>query len=217
MATGGVILGGLFLAVGVWRTGDRFFQDIRALFNTPQPPPQVDVRSILVHQVRSASELTTAIFAMEAVVPTSRDRTIGSYVIGRTTLLYIAYGEVRAGVDLNQVQPEDIQIVDDRVSLRLPPPQILDSKIDVTRSSVYDYDRGFLNLGPDAAPELQQLAQRETLGRIIQTACTQGVLEEASARAKLAVSQLLNTAGYKEFSVETQPPAADACQAIEQM
>jgi Protein of unknown function (DUF4230) len=213
MLTGGVMLGGLFFLAGVWRTGDRFLQNLQSLFNAPQPEPQVDVRSILVHQVQGASELTTAIFAMEAVVPASRDRTFGGYVIGKTTLLYVAYGEVRAGVDLSKLQPEDVQVVNENVvSLRLPPPEILDSKIDVTRSQVYDYDRGFLGLGPDAAPQLQELAQRETLQKIVQTACTQGVLEEANDRAKLVVSQLLTTAGYKEFSVDTQAADPKACE-----
>jgi hypothetical protein len=145
---------------------------------------------------------------MEAVVPTSRDRTFGGYVVGRTTLLYIAHGEVRAGVDLSKIQPEDVQISDQTVTLRLPPPEILDSKIDVNRSRVYDYDRGFMGLGPDAAPQLQSLAQQETLQKIVQTACSQGLLETANQRADFAVTQLLETAGAgdRSFIVETQPP-----------
>jgi Protein of unknown function (DUF4230) len=219
MLTGGLALAGLFVGVGVWRTGNQFIEDLRTAFLPsipPQPAPQVNVESVVVEQVRGASELTTAIFAMQAVVPTSRDRTLGGYVVGKTTLLYVAYGEVRAGVDLSQVQPADVQITADTVYLRLPPPQILDSKIDVTRSRVYDYDRGFLGLGPDAAPELQDLAQRETLQEIVAAACTEGVLQEASDRAELAVTQLLTTAGYNNITVETQPPAANACPIAQQ-
>lgn len=211
MLTGGLVVGGAFLAFGTWRAGDRFFQDLHSLFSNPQPEPKVDIRSIVVQQVRDVSELTTAVYGMQAVVPTSRDRTFGGYVIGKTTLLYVAYGEVRAGVDLSRLKPEDVSVANDTVQLRLPPPQILDSKIDVTRSKVYDYDRGFLSLGPDSAPELQQLAQQETLQKIVQSACTEGVLKEANDRAELVVSQLLNTAGYRNFTVETQPPDTASC------
>jgi hypothetical protein len=56
-----------------------------------------------------------------------------------------------------------VQVTNNTIQLRLPPPRILDSKIDVNRSSVYDYNRGFLGLGPDVGPQLQTLAQRETL------------------------------------------------------
>jgi hypothetical protein len=73
---------------------------------------------------------------MEAVVPTSQDRKLGEYVIGTTRLLYIAYGEVKAGVDLSELKADNVQIVNDTILLRLPPPRILDSKIDVNRSKV---------------------------------------------------------------------------------
>ncbi|MDX2212579.1 MAG: DUF4230 domain-containing protein [Oculatellaceae cyanobacterium bins.114] len=211
MLAGGLAVAGLFVGIGVWRAGDQFINTIQTAFLPPQPEPQVDVESIVVEQVRGVSELTTAVFVMQAVVPTSRDRTFGGYVVGKTTLLYVAYGEVRAGVDLSKVQPGDVQITADTVYLRLPPPQILDSKIDVTRSRVYDYDRGFLGLGPDAAPELQDRAQRETLNEIVAAACSEGVLQEASDRAKLVVTQLLNTAGYRNITIETQPPIANNC------
>lgn len=211
MITGGTVLLGLFTVVGVWRSGERFFENVQAMFTAPQPPPQVDVRSLVVQQVRGVSELTTAIFAMEAVVPASRDRTVAGYTIGKTTLLYIAYGEVRAGVDLAELDENDIQVTGDTIRLRLPPPEILDSKIDVNRSRVYDYDRGFLGLGPDAAPDLQQLAQQETLQKVVEAACAQGILQEANDKAELAVNQLLSTAGYASFSVATQAPADNAC------
>lgn len=213
LLTGAIALTGLVVGIGVWRSGTQFIANVKTAFLPAQSAPHVDVRSVVIEQVRSASELTTAVFAMEAVVPASRDRTLGGYVIGKTTLLYIAYGEVRAGVNLAAIQPQDVQVTNDTIYLRLPPPQILDSKIDVNRSSVYDYDRGFLGLGPDVAPELQSLAQQETLKEIVATACSKGILQDANERAELVVGQLLNTAGYANFSVESQPPAPESCTA----
>jgi hypothetical protein len=210
LLSGGVMAAGLAVGVGLWQGGDRFLAQLREFFTVQQPAPQLDVQSIVVQQVRTMSELTTAVFAMQAVVPTRRDRTFGGYTIGQTTLLYIAYGEVRAGVDLSQISPTDVQVTGQTVSLRLPPPRILDSKIDVNRSQVYDYDRGFLGLGPDVAPELQEAAQRQTLQEIITAACNQGILQTASDRAQVAITQLLSTAGY-QVTVEPQPPAPDAC------
>lgn len=211
LTTGGVVLVAMLILIGVWRSGDRFFKKAEELFNPPPPTPKVDVRSVVVRQVQNASELTTAVFAMEAVVPTSQDQAVGRFVVGTTRLLYIAYGEVRAGVDLSQLQVEDVQISGDTLRLRLPPPKLLDSKIDVARSSVYDYNRGFLGLGPDVAPKLQELAQQEALRKIQGAACSNGVLEKANDRAKLVVVQLLNASGAKEVQVETQPPTANAC------
>ena len=212
LTTGGLAGLGLLLLLNLWRSGGQFFDQMRAGVTVAEPPAKVDLRSLVVQQVRGASELTTAIYSMESVVPASRERTLGGYVIGKTTLLYIAHGEVRAGVDLATLQPQDVQAVGSALTVRLPPPQILDSKIDVNRSKVYDYDRGFMGLGPDVAPELQELAQRETLTKVVEAACADGILQSANQRAKLAVTQLLGTAGYSQLTVETQEPAANACQ-----
>jgi hypothetical protein len=179
-----------------------------------QPEPQVDVRSVVVQQLRGASELTTAIFAMEAVVPTQSDRTLAGYVIGSTNLLYIAYGEVRAGVDLAELTTENVQVTgDNTIQVTLPPPKILDSKIDLSKSNVFDYSRGFLGLGPDVAPELQEKAQQEALIKIEEAACQENLLAEANRRAEITVGQLLSTAGFETVTVTTQPPTNSACAA----
>lgn len=212
MTTGGTVLIALLLGIGLLRSGSRFFEGVGAIFNAPQPKPEVDVRTLVVRQVRGASELTTSVFTMESVVPTRQDMKLGNYTVGSTTLLYIAYGEVRAGVDLKDLTANDVQVKNNTIQLRLPPPRILDSKIDVNRSSVYDYNRGFLGLGPDVAPQLQTLAQRETLKKIVAAACNQGVLTQANDRAELVVEKLLSTAGYKAVQVKTQPPAPGSCQ-----
>lgn len=212
MATGGTVLISLVLGLGILRSGTRFFEGLNAIFNAPQPQPEVDVRTLILHQIRGASELTTSVFTMESVVPTRQDMKLANYTVGTTTLLYIAYGEVRAGVDLKDLKAEDVQVTNNTIQLRLPPPRILDSKIDVNRSSVYDYNRGFLGLGPDVGPQLQTLAQRETLKKIVAAACSQGVLKQANERAELVVEKLLNTAGYKQVQVKTQPPAPGTCQ-----
>lgn len=211
LTTGGVLFLTAFWLIGLWQSGEQLLQALRRSITLTTTPAQVDVRSIVVQQVRGASELTTAVYSMESVVPASRERTLGGYVIGKTTLLYIAHGEVRAGVDLSALQPQQIQVNGNQITLMLPPAQILDSKIDVNRSQVYDYDRGFLGLGPDVAPELQTLAQQETLQKIVQSACTDGILQSANDRAKLVVSQLLSSAGYPQVQIETQPPSSTAC------
>ncbi|MEM9452460.1 MAG: DUF4230 domain-containing protein [Cyanobacteria bacterium P01_E01_bin.6] len=208
---GSIVLVALLLLFNAVRSSSRLTQVIKAFFLPSVSEPEVDPRTLVVQQVQGVNELTTAVFAMESVVPASRDRTLGNYVIGKTTLLYIAYGEVRAGVDLSEINVEDVTIVGDRLQLRLPPPEILDSKIDVMRSRVYDYDRGFLGLGPDSAPELQDVAQKETLTRMVTIACDSGLLTDANERAEVALTRLLNTVGYQELEIQTQVPDAVAC------
>ncbi len=169
--------------------------------------PNVEISTLVVQQIRGVSELTTTVFAMETVVPTSQERQWGNVVLGRTDLLYIGYGEVRAGIDLGQLDEDSIRYHGDKLTVTLPPPQILDQKIDVERSRIYQYDRGFLNLGPDTAPELQNLAQRQTLAKITAAACDQGILDQANERAEMAVGSLLKGTGYKEVEIKTSIPS----------
>lgn len=211
MTTGGTVIIALVVGIGVLRSGNRFFEGLGAMFSLSQSQPEVEVRNLVVKQVRGASELTTSVFTMESIVPTRQEQKLGNYTIGATTLLYIAYGEVRAGVDLKDLSPADVQVKDNTIQLRLPPPRILDSKIDVNKSSVYDYNRGFLGLGPDVAPQLQTLAQRETLKKIEKAACDQGILKQANDRAELVVEKLLSTAGHKTVLVQTQAPVPGSC------
>ncbi len=211
MSTGSIIAVALIVGVGVWRTGEGFIEQLEAIFHPKPPAPQVDVRSMILNQVQGASELTTAILTTETVVPTHQDSSFAGYVVGTTKLLYIAYGQVRAGVDLGKLKPTDVEINNNILRLHLPPPKILDSKIDVNRSKVYEYDRGFLNLGPDVAPQLQTLAEQETLKKVVSAACESNLLQQANDRAKLVVTQLLNTAGYKQVEVILTPPPPKSC------
>jgi Protein of unknown function (DUF4230) len=210
IAIGGSMMLGAIVWMGVWKGGDQFFANVLGWFGKAKAEPQIDVRSVVVKQVQDASELTTAIFTMEAVVPTQQDANIAGFVVGSTKLLYLAYGQVRAGVDLSQIQATDIQAQGDQLIVRLPAPKLLDSKIDVSRSNVYDYNRGFLGLGPDAAPTLQTLAQQKALERITTAACNEGILQKANDRAKLVVSQLVKVPPYATVTVELTPPAGCA-------
>jgi len=207
--SGGVALVLVLIFFGVWRTSNRLLAGIEAFINAPPATPQVEVSSLILNRIRSVNELATAVFVMEAVVPTSQDNKLGNLTLGTTKLLYIAHGEVRAGIDLSKLTSDAIAIQGQTIRVQLPPPQILDSKIDVNRSRVYDYNRGFLNLGPDVAPQLQTLAQQQTLQTLVSNACQGGILEQASDRAQFALTQLLSTAGYRQ--IEILPTAASQC------
>ncbi|MDV2998416.1 MAG: hypothetical protein N5P05_000022 [Chroococcopsis gigantea SAG 12.99] len=195
----GVTLLMLLIILSILQLGSRVFTRLDAWFSPAVP--KIETTSLIINQIRSVSQLTTSIFVMETVVPTSQERKLGDFVIGETKLLYIAQGEVRAGINLDKLTADNVKIHGKDVIIQLPAPEILDSKIDVSQSKVYDYDRGFLGLGPDVAPQLQTLAQQETLKRVTKAACQQGILKEANKKAQLAITGLLTTAGYEKVEI----------------
>ena len=198
----------LFLS-GMWEKVA--VNNFRSLFSFSISKPQTDVSTVVVNQIRNASELTTTIFTMQTVVPTSQNRKIGDWQIGTTKLVYIAHGEVRAGVDLSQLTPENVKVTGEQVNIQLPPPQILDGKIDVDRSRVYSYDQGFLNLGPHVPNELQTLAQQKALSEVVSAACHTGILEQANKQAHSAIANLLNISGYPLVNVQTTAVEVENC------
>jgi len=200
--TGFTILTCVLLWAG-WRISNGFYQTFTSFFAPSEP--KIEIPTLIVNQIRSASELTTTVFVTQTVVPTSAERKLGDIVIATTKLLYIAQGEVKAGVDLGEITENNIQVNGEQIELKLPPAKILDRQINVNQSQVYDYNRGFLGLGPDVAPELQTLAQRETLAKIVETACQKGVLEEANKKAVFTVTKLLNTTGLNNIKVTPSP------------
>lgn len=197
-----------FFGVGtifLWQGAITFWHNLVSSFTPAVVTPAITDSYSLLQQIRSVGQLVTTVFVMDTIVPTSSQRVIGKWVIGETKLLYLARGEVKAGIDLSQLQPQHIQVTGERITIQLPPPQILDSKIDVNNSRVYHYDRGFLNLGPDNAPQLQTLAQQYTLQKITAAACQQDILSQANQKAVTLVAQLLKNSGYNQVEIKTTP------------
>lgn len=213
MTTGGITLVTLLILVGVWRAGSSFFGLVEALFTAPPPTPDVAVPTMVVNQIQGVSELTTAVFTMEAIVPTAQDRKFGNVTLGTTRLLYIAQGEVRAGVNLRDITAEDVVVNEetDSVVVKIPSAEILDHNLNVNQSQVYEYNRGFLNLGPDVAPQLQTLAQQKTLDKVLSAACEQGILDQARDRAQLTIKELLTASGYSNVKVVSDVSSPTQC------
>ena len=216
LSMGGIGMVTLLILFSIWRTGDRAFTLVENFLTAPPPEPEVSVPTMVVSQVQGVSELTTSVFTMESIVPTQQDRKVGNLTVGTTRLLYIAQGEVRAGVDLSAITTDDVVVNEDSVTVKLPPAKILDHKLDVSESRVYDYDRGFLNLGPDVAPELQTLAQQKTLEKVVTAACEEGILDQARDRAEITVTELLkasseNNNAYNNIQVVSKNSPSSTC------
>ena len=205
-SVGGINLVILLILFSLWRTGDRALNFIGNLFRITPVEPIVENSIPIVERIRNIQELSTTVQTMETIVPTSASRKLGDLPLGTTKLLYIARGEIKAGVDLSELTSSDIKVTANSIEVNLPAAKILDSKIDVNHSRVYDYDRGFLNLGPDVAPQLQTLAQRKTLAQMVDTACNEDILRQANIKAKEAIVQLLSTNRTQQVNVKTTNP-----------
>jgi hypothetical protein len=206
-----VLLAATIFLTGV-REGRSLLRDPLAPIVGPQPTAELATESVVIQQLREASELTTAVFTMETVVSESQDRQIAGLTIGRTRLLYVAHGDVRAGVDLEHLGSDAVEVDGPVVRVTLPPPRIQDVKIDVERSYVIDIDK---SLFAPADRELQTRAERFALGRIREAACEADILAEANLRAELTVRTLLVLGGYTNTVIQTRSAPESECGPVE--
>lgn len=178
------------------------------VFHTGKVNAVSDPGSLIVRQVNEVSELTTATFEMDAVVPVSEKG-----FLAKSELLYIAHGNVGVGVNLSEFQANDVQVEGNKITVTLPPLKVLNSNLDLNHSSVYSYSQGFLGWGP-AVVNLQAQAQREAIKKVEEAACQSWLIKIASDRVQKTVehllSQVLNSRGY-EITVNTQPPSEGSC------
>lgn len=202
----------LLILLTIQTISDRLSNSIKNIFNLQTTNLQIKDSDILLKQVQSLQELTTSSYQMETIVPTHADLTLGKdWKIATTKLLYLAKGEVKAGIDLSQLNAQDIQVNQQQIIITLPPAQILDSKIDLNHSQVYHYDRGFLNLGPDVAPQLQTLAQQKTLDKIVSNACEQGILNSANQKAQEVIDHILTITHEPQVEIQIKTSAPQNC------
>ena len=153
----------------------------------------------ILERLRSINELHTAVESVQTIVTDTQNRSVFGLDIGRDKLMYIAVGAVRAGIDLTQLKPDDIRIVNNVAEIALPPPRILDSKIDVNRSSVYDNQRCILF--PAEGINVQDRVMRTALEQITASAEKSGLLDAAGDQAKKVVSDLVRMMGIHDVNV----------------
>jgi hypothetical protein len=161
---------------------------------------------VVVQEVRDLARLETASYRMEKVIRADRGQDVLGGALGET-LIFVAHGEVIAGVDLSQMQEEDVQVVDpDTVMVHLPQVEIFNVILDNDRSYVADRDTGVLTRADSQLEtQVRQSAQRD-----LQAAATESdILDTAKENAESYMRGFLNNLGFENviFTPDTPPTA----------
>ena len=167
----------------------------------------IETRPILMEKLQSLRELHTAISSCQVIVTATQEKTMLGLGVGETKLLYVAVGVVRAGVDFSQLDENSISIQGKSAKVTLPAADILDSKIDVEKSFVYDVRQS--TLGPRGF-DLQGEAEKQALREVEEAAMGCGVLELAQEQAALTIKSLLELVGYDVVEVNVVSGVAEA-------
>lgn len=169
------------------------------------PTPTVLPDPVTVIQgVRSLARLETIQYSVEKVITAETNQGPFGFLFG-DRLILVAHGIVIAGVDLEKLTPEDLQLRGGTLYVDLPDPEIFLTTLDNDKSYVYNRDTGLLTHGNI---NLETEARRAAETEIEKAALQDGILEQANQNAENYLSRLLEDLGYPAV-IFVQPTPTD--------
>lgn len=156
----------------------------------PRPSP--------VLQLRALGQLATTEFELAKVVRARDEATW--YKIGDRRMLITCRANIKAGIDLSQIRDIDLVADGNKLSVTLPPPQILSFSMPPENIRV-----AYTDVGPFRDPFSQSetnaiLQQAEK--QIRRQADSLQILPQAAKNSALFVKQFFEQAGYTEVTVK---------------
>ncbi|HSY49594.1 MAG TPA: DUF4230 domain-containing protein [Thermoanaerobaculia bacterium] len=147
----------------------------------------------LVTRVRELNRLETASMRVVSVNTIRQSYDLIPNALAGDELTLYAAGDVIAGVDLSILKPDDVhREPDGTIVVRLPPPQLLVSRIDNRASHVIDRRTGVFRR---ADIGMEGRARQYAEQNIRNEAVRKGILPLAQQNAEARVAELLHTLG----------------------
>jgi hypothetical protein len=158
-----------------------------------RPAPPTLTQQVVVERLREVAKLVATEMTLRDVV-IYEQTTFGS----TKKILLVATGRVAAGIDLEHGTDVQIDSAAKRITLSLPPAQIL--SVDVVNVTTYDERAGLWN---PFRPEDRDLIQQRIRGQLTAAARQSGILQHADESASKVLTELLSRDGY---TVEIRRP-----------
>lgn len=188
------IMGGFNrLAGGVGDLRSDFSTQVAAVLN-PTPTILPDPVTI-IHEMRSLARLETMQYTMEKIITAEVGQGALGFLLG-DRLLFVAHGEVIAGIDMQKLTPDDLRVEDGILYVTLPPAEIFTATLDNDLSYVYDRETGLFTNGDI---ELETLARQTAEEEILKAALEAGILDQALVNAENFLWRLLHDLGFAEI------------------
>ncbi len=160
----------------------------------------------MVVAVRDLARLESVEYHVERVIDL-RDRQSLLFGLIRTqdAILFVAVGEVTAGVDLAALSDSDVVVDRSRgtAAVTLPPAKVLSTRLDNELSWVYSRTTDVL---AQRHEDLETRARQEAERTLEQTAVGSGILDRARANAEQTVAALVRSLGYASVTVTSRSP-----------
>jgi hypothetical protein len=192
----GVVLTLVFTGLLVWlSTGLGILHLLGALRG--QPVVSVNQPTI-VRQIQQLQRLETVSYTADKIISGGHANAYLPNFLAGDRLLLVVHGEVIAGINLADLQPGDVEIQGQKVSIHLPPAEVLSTRIDSARTRVYSRETGLFS-SPD--PNLESDVRTEAERELQQDALQDGILKTAADNAGSTITGMLKGFGFREVDI----------------
>ena len=152
----------------------------------------------IVHEIRSLARLETIKFSLEKIITAETRQGFFEWLVG-DRLIFVAHGEVIAGIDLDKLDPENLEVRDGILYVHLPAAEIFVVAIDNQQSYIYDRETGLFTHGE---VNLETEARRAAEIEIENSAIEDGILDLAVQNAESFLDRLFRDLGFPEVIFE---------------
>ena len=199
-----LVLGTAMAVWFAWRPRAPLLPPASSAVSVLRPLPSV---LLAVHDL---ARLESASFHMERVIDLSdKQSLLFGLVRSEDAILLVAVADISAGVDLQQLQANDLAAdwAQKRVTITLPAPQVFHAELDNSKTYVHKRHTGALAFRKE---NLETRARQEAERSLIEAALQAGLLNRASDNARRAVEGLVRGLGYEQVEVKVRPPVRPA-------
>ena len=160
-----------------------------------------DKRALVVGKIQAASKLATTEFTIDKIVHGTKTKKL-FWVVKLSEARFLAYSKanIKTGIDLNKLKPEDIKIDRNRIELQLPEVQVVnfsypprEFKLDTEIT-----DNKFLNV--ISLEDQEEFFRRAELD-IRNNLEYMGLVETTQQHTRSMLTGLLKSLGYKEIYI----------------
>jgi hypothetical protein len=159
-------------------------------------PATIFNTATLLKKVQTLSQFVSVKYNLEKVVVLDDVKWYGD---SHVTL--VAHGVVKAAIDLDQLDPKDIQISGKKISITLPRSHVVDAYLDDQRTQIVERATGILRVFDK---DLEQNARRQAVEELRLAALQNGILNDASERARAQLTILLYQVGFTDVDLRSK-------------
>jgi len=152
----------------------------------------------VVRQIQQLQRLETVSYTVDKIISGERTNAYLPKFLAGDRLVLMVHGEVVAGIDLTGLQPGDVLIQAQKVTIHLPTAEVFSTRIDNAKTKVYSRDTGlFSSTDPDLESEVREEAERQ----LQEAALQDGILKIATDNAQNTISGMLKGLGFHEVDI----------------